>query len=138
MSFAYYPAACWDPELHSEFVKKYSKDWSWMTMDYEPISVTEVLQGNHIELRAKSEFHQLHCLYEWQRLIRALAYRRPLDFKLGDFHHAHHCSRGLLQENTKDVADGGPTSLRLIVWFARCGMTAEEMEQRSSFMHMPV
>jgi hypothetical protein len=133
MSFAYYPPACRDSELHDSFVQRYSHDWEWMTMDYEPISVAEVLQGNHAELRAKSDFHQLHCLYEWQRLIRAVAFHRPLDFKLGDAGHAHHCSRGLLQENTKDVSEGGVTSLRLIVWFARCGMTAEEMEKRSHF-----
>ncbi|KIW35713.1 uncharacterized protein PV07_02395 [Cladophialophora immunda] len=131
MSYAYYPDACWDPHLHDSFVHKYRRQWEWSTLDNETLTVDQVLTGNYSHLRAKSDFHQLHCVYEWQRLIRSLSFGRPLDFKDGDFGHAHHCSMGLLQPQTKDVSDGGPTYLELIVWFARCGMTADQMIEKS-------
>jgi hypothetical protein len=134
MSFAYYPPACWDAELHSAFVSRYSHDWRWKTEDYEPISVADVLKGNHTVLRSAWEFHSLHCTYEWQRLIRALAFQRPLDRKLANFGHSHHCSQGLLKEHKKD--DEGKTSTTLILWFGDCGLTAEEMGELSEHRHV--
>lgn len=124
MSYAYYPPSCWDSVLHNEFVHKYSQDWSWSTLDSESLSTEEVLQGNHTEVLALELWHKYHCLYEWRRLIRAVAFRRPLDRKLGNFGHASHCSKTLLR--AQEQGNAVPV-LPVRTLFAKCGMDRDEM-----------
>ena len=124
MSYAYYPPSCWDPVLHNEFVREYSQDWKWSTFDSEPLSTEEVLQGNHTNVLALEVWHKYHCLYEWRRLFRAVAFQRPLDEKLGNYGHASHCSKTLLsvQEQEKVLP-----VLPVRTLFAKCGLDRDEM-----------
>ena len=86
----------------------------------------EVLTGTHMDLRPISgQFHDLHCTYEWLRLIRALAEGRPLDRKLSKFEHSHHCSGKLLEKDKTGRNETRDQTANLL--FGRCGLTAEKM-----------
>ena len=125
-SFVYYPPPCYNRDLHDSFAAQHHNDIDWRLMDYTPVSTDEVLEGNHLELRPVSgHYHEWHCTYEWLRLIRALAERRPLDKKLAESSHGHHCSMTLL---VKDKAwENETVTRRNQLRFGRCGLTAETM-----------
>ncbi|KAJ5729340.1 uncharacterized protein N7483_003848 [Penicillium malachiteum] len=125
-SYAWYPKPCWDKELHDEFFRAHSHETDWRMMDYTPVTAAEVLTGTYIDLRPTSgQFHDLHCTYEWRRLIRALANERPLDKKLSEFEHSYHCSHKLLQKDKTHRNETSGTTANLL--FGSCGLTAEEM-----------
>lgn len=89
------------------------------------LTTEEVLKGNHTAVFAKERWHKYYCLCEWTTFIRAMAYRIPLDEKLGTFGRANRCSKTLLK--VEEEPDTVP-SLQVRTLFAKCGMTAEEME----------
>lgn len=125
-SFAYYRPACYNKDLHDDFLAKHRHEIEWRHMDYSPLPTEEVLKGIHIDLRPISgQFHDLHCTYEWLRLIWALAEERPLDKKLSKFKHSHHCSTNLL---AKDKSGRNQTAHQTAnILFGSCGLTAELM-----------
>ena len=125
-SFAYYAPPCYNKKLHDDFLAKHRNEIQWMTMDYVPVSTEEVLEGIHTDLRPISgQFHDLHCTYEWRRLVRALAEERPLDRKVSKFEHSHHCSMNLL-EKVKSYRNETATQTASLL-FGRCGLTADLM-----------
>lgn len=125
-SFAYYPPPCYNKNLHDEFLAIHSSDIEWRMMDYTSITTAEVLEGNHIDLRPISgQFHDLHCTYEWLRLIRALAEERMLDRKLARYVHSHHCSMNLLQKDKTGRNETATQTASML--FGRCGLTADQM-----------
>ncbi|KAB8072071.1 hypothetical protein BDV29DRAFT_158907 [Aspergillus leporis] len=125
-SFAYYPPPCYNKDLHDNFLATHSSEIDWRHMDYTPVATSEVLEGIHTDLRPISgQFHDLHCTYEWLRLIRALAEERPLDRKLSKFKHSHHCSMNLLQKNKMGRNETATQTASML--FGRCGLTADLM-----------
>ena len=125
-SFAYYAPACYNKELHEDLLATHRNDIEWVHMNYEPLTTDEVLEGIHTDLRPISgQFHDLHCTYEWLRLIRALAEERPLDRKLSKFEHSHHCSMNLLEKDKSNRNETATQTASLL--FGACGLTAELM-----------
>ena len=131
MSFAYYPPDCWDAELHDQFVQQYRHSWNWTRLDGEPISVDEVLKGDHESLISTWEFHSHHCIYEWQRLVRAVALNKRLDSKDANFGHATHCGMELLKPEKASGRKDLITTLE--VYYGRCGMTRAKMQRLSKY-----
>jgi hypothetical protein len=126
-SFAYYPPACYNKAHHDDFLSIHRHDINWTLTDHTPIATSEVLAGIHMNLFTTTwNFHDLHCTYEWQRLIRALAEKRPLDKKLSQNTHSYHCSEKLL-ERDKTARMGSGSEANLL--FGACGLTADEMHK---------
>ena len=125
-SFAYYALPCYNKQLHDDFLAQHRDEIQWTQMDYTPVTTEEVLEGIHTDLRPISgQFHDLHCTYEWLRLISALAEERPLDRKLSKFEHSHHCSMNLLEKDKSHRNETATQTASLL--FGRCGLTAELM-----------
>lgn len=125
-SFAYYAPACYNKPFHDDFLAQHRDEIQWTHMDYTPVTTEEVLEGIHTDLRPISgQFHDLHCTYEWLRLIKALAEGRPLDRKLSKVEHSHHCSMNLLQKDKSQRNETATQTASLL--FGRCGLTAELM-----------
>ena len=126
-SFAYYAPPCHAAALHASFLSTHRGEIQWRHMNYTPLSTDEVLRGIHTDLRPISgQFHDLHCTYEWLRLVRALAEERPLDRKLSRFEHSRHCSGKLLERDKTGRNETRDQTASLL--FGRCGLTAEEMD----------
>lgn len=125
-SYAWYAPPCYNLELHESFLAQHRDDIEWRYMDYTPLTTDDVLTGDHWSLRPISgQFHDMHCTYEWLRLIRALAEERPLDRKLSKFEHSHHCSTRLLEKDKSYRNETATQNAQLLL--GRCGLTADEM-----------
>lgn len=125
-SFQWHAPPCYNKLLNDNFLAHHRDEIEWRHMNYTPVTTEEVLEGIHAHLRPISgQFHDLHCTYEWLRLIRALAEERPLDRKMSDCKHSHHCSLNLLQ---KDKSQRNETATQIAeLGFGRCGLTAKSM-----------
>ena len=128
MSYAYYPSSLLRSRARKEFVRQYLKNWRWTTFGSLSLATEEVLKGNHTAVFAQQRRHKYYCLYEWRILIRAMAYRRPLEEKLDIFGRINHCSKTLLE--VEEESDAVP-SLQVRSLLAKCGVSAEEMEEES-------
>ena len=73
-SFQWHAPPCHNKPLHDGFLAQDRDDVQSTHMDYTPVATEDVLEGIHAHLRPISgKFHDLHCMYEWLKLIRALA-----------------------------------------------------------------
>ena len=64
----------------------------------------ELAQYDH--LWADSEFHRQHCIFTWQKLVRALIDGRPIDQKALNWNHTLHCADVLLGKGRKNSIVG--------------------------------
>jgi hypothetical protein len=127
-SYAYYAPQCWNKAHHDDFLKVHGPEINWTLPDYTPVTTSEALEGIHIDLRPISgQYHDLHCTYEWLRLIRALAEKRPLDWKLSKFAHSSHCSKRLLDKDKSGRNETATTPTNIL--FGSCGLTADQMHE---------
>ncbi|KAF4618423.1 hypothetical protein G7Y89_g14881 [Cudoniella acicularis] len=125
-SYAWYRPQCYNEAHHDDFLSVHAHEIDWRLPDYTPITTEEVLEGIHIDLRPTSgQFHDLHCTYEWARLIRALAEKRPLDTKLSRNVHSYHCSQKLLEKDKTHRNETRDTTANML--FGRCGLTQDQM-----------
>lgn len=125
-SYSWYPAPCYNGELHETFLAQHRDDLEWQHMDYSPLATDDVLTGQHWSLHPTSgQFFDLQCTYEWLRLIRALAEERPLDRKLSDLKHSHQCSTRLLDKDKSHRNETATQKAQLGI--GRCGLTADSM-----------
>lgn len=127
-SFAYYAPGCFNRAHHDDFVSMHAHEIEWFTPepDKRRVPTEIVLQGTHERLDTESTYFQdLHCTYEWRRLIRALAEKRPLDKKISELEHAQHCSKRFLRKNQTDVISYTHAGINYEV----CGLTAERMRE---------
>jgi hypothetical protein len=125
-SYAWYRPECYNKAHHDSFLDVHGDEIDWRMPDYTPVATSEVLEGNHIDLRPiTGQFHDLHCTYEWLRLIHALAEKRPLDTKLSRNEHSYHCSERLLRKDKTHRNETRDTTANML--FGKCGLTAAQM-----------
>jgi hypothetical protein len=125
-SFAWYQPECYNGALHDRFLRAHQPEVQWQYGNETFLPTREVLTGMHSHLTTTTGlFHDLHCTYEWLRLLLALAEKRPLDVKLAKTGHGHHCSMNLLAKGKNYSA--GPSSAHML--YGHCGLTAELMHE---------
>ena len=139
-SFTYYPPACFNEPLHKEFHAMHKQEINWYHVNGSGIPADEVMRGMNPTLETDSGyFHALHCTYEWERLVMALAEGRPLDWKVSSNGHSWHCSQNFLKRF--DRRRSPPESMKgmkgtgAIMDFGQCGLSSEDMYKLGT--HMP-
>ena len=128
-SVAYYPPACFAEAEHELYSKMAGYEYEWGLPDQSPIPALEVVEGKHMNTFATPKFHEVHCIYEWRRLIRALAEKRPLDKKLAEYTHSRHCSHIILKKDKS----GYPPRTEVNIMFGTCGLTPDEMFEYGAY-----
>ncbi|KXT09556.1 hypothetical protein AC579_9550 [Pseudocercospora musae] len=130
-SFVYYPPPCFNRPLHTRFHAAHHDDVNWFSSTETAITAEEAIQGTHMVLKTDSAYyHELHCTYEWERLIMALAEGRPLDQKLASNGHSWHCSKYFLDLHRHKRTLNGTIAGIL---FNPCGLTGTEMYRLGSW-----
>lgn len=100
------PPECIDWTLAEKFLK--NGNWTWYAdsgaqKTYSPV---EVALGNHAVVYVDQSYHRHHCIFTWERLVRAMRTQRPLVAKLVDYDHVMHCRMNTLktfEEGAKPV-----------------------------------
>jgi len=113
------PAACFDEVLSNRFLEV--GNWTWYA---DPgaehvFTLEEMRKGEHDAVYVAQDYHITHCIYAWERLVRAMRTRSPLITELISYDHVIHCRHKTLQR-----ADGGATirGVRAPTGYTQCAM----------------
>ena len=105
MTFAWYPADCYDEELDRDFFSL--QDWAWYSTEDlkedQKIPRDAILRGDVRKAYMSMEYHKIHCMYTVRKLYRAL-----MGFALSDNYiltlgHLEHCERFVLRKDMPAV-----------------------------------
>lgn len=104
------PEACIDWPLAERFLSAGNWTW-WADAGAEKVyNAYEVALGNHDVVYVDQSYHRHHCIFTWERLVRAMRTGRPLIEKLVSYDHVMHC-----RMNTLKTAAEGAQSVRGVV-----------------------
>lgn len=97
---------CIDWTLAEKFLK--NGNWTWYA-DSGAVNTyddVQVAKGDHSVVYVDQSYHRHHCIFTWERLVRAMRTQRPLVEKLVDYDHVMHCRMNTLktfEEGAKPV-----------------------------------
>lgn len=91
------PPECIDWALSEKFLK--AGNWTWYADPdaKKTYNATEIALGNHNVVYVDQSYHRHHCIFTWERLVRAMRTQRPLVEKLVDYDHVMHCRMNTLK-----------------------------------------
>jgi len=96
------PAACFDEVLSNRFLNV--GNWTWYAdpSASKIFTLEEMRKGEHDAVYVAQDYHVTHCIYAWEKLVRAMRNQNPLIMELISYDHVIHCRHKTLQR-----ADGG-------------------------------
>ncbi|KAK5946635.1 hypothetical protein PMZ80_000778 [Knufia obscura] len=91
------PPECIDWALSEKFLE--AGNWTWYAdaNAEKTYNATEIALGNHNVVYVDQSYHRHHCIFTWERLVRAMRTQRPLIEKLVDYDHVLHCRMNTLK-----------------------------------------
>jgi len=91
------PPECIDWSLSEKFLK--AGNWTWYAdaSASKTYNETEIALGDHKVVYVDQSYHRHHCIFTWERLVRAMRTQRPLVEKLVDYDHVMHCRMNTLK-----------------------------------------
>jgi len=96
------PAACFDSVLSERFIEVGNWTWYADTSATKIYTLEEMRKGEHDAVYVAQDYHITHCIYAWEKLVRAMRNQEPLITELISYDHVIHCRHKTLQR-----ADGG-------------------------------
>lgn len=96
------PAACFDEVLSNRFLEV--GNWTWYADPSAShiYTLEEMRKGEHDAVYVAQDYHVTHCIYAWEKLVRAMRNQDPLITELISYDHVIHCRHKTLQRQ-----DGG-------------------------------
>ena len=101
MTFAWYPAACYDEELDREFMGL--QDWKWYSTDKlreeDELPRDAILRGKIPKAFMSMEYHKMHCMYTVRKLYRSTMGKALCDNYILTLGHLEHCEDFVLRDD---------------------------------------
>jgi hypothetical protein len=96
------PGACFDEVLSNRFLEV--GNWTWYADPSAThiYSLEDMRKGEHDAVYVAQDYHITHCIYAWEKLVRAMRNQEPLITELISYDHVIHCRHKTLQRQ-----DGG-------------------------------
>lgn len=90
------PEACYDGNLSERFLA--AGKWTWWADAgaTRTLSDEEMKLGEHDRVYVSADYHKSHCIFAWEKLVRALRNQTPLIEQLISVDHAMHCQHKTL------------------------------------------
>jgi hypothetical protein len=112
------PPECMDAPLSERFLEK--GNWTWYADSNAEHSYSdeEIRKGNHDVVYVAQSYHRHHCIFAWERLVRALRNQGPLIEELVSYDHVMHC-----RHRTLTLPEEGAQQVRGVVaptGYTRC------------------
>jgi hypothetical protein len=84
------PEPCYDSTLTENYLKM--KNYTWYADSNGTVMSDEQMRkGEHGEAWMSGEYHKDHCIFAWEKLIRAMRNNWPLSQELVSYDHVLHC-----------------------------------------------
>ena len=91
------PADCFDEVLSNRFLEVGNWTWYADTSASHIFTLEEMRKGEHDAVYVAQSYHITHCIYAWEKLVRAMRNRAPLITELISYDHVIHCRHKTLQ-----------------------------------------
>lgn len=104
------PPECMDSPLSERFLEK--GNWTWYADSNAQHIYTdeEIRKGNHDVVYVAQSYHRHHCIFAWERLVRAMRNQAPLIEELISYDHVMHC-----RHKTLTLPEEGAEQVRGVV-----------------------
>jgi hypothetical protein len=85
------PAECYDSVLTENYLAK--NNWTWWADSgaERAMSDEEVALGEHSVVYVAQDYHVKHCIFAWEKFVRAFRTQSPLITELISYDHVIHC-----------------------------------------------
>jgi len=111
------PGDCFDEVLSNRFLDV--GNWTWYAdpSATKAYTLEEMRKGEHDAVYVAQDYHVTHCIYAWEKLVRAMRNQEPLIMELISYDHVIHCRHKTLQR-----ADGAAyiRGVRAPTGFTQC------------------
>lgn len=92
------PAPCYDSVLTEKYLSKGNYTW-YADIEGNVMSDEEMRKGEHHEAWMTGQYHKAHCIFSWEKLIRAMRNNQPISQELMSYDHVLHCEMQTLGED---------------------------------------
>jgi hypothetical protein len=106
---------CADLELMEQYLTVEKFRWFHDTSLKVEISDVQMRRGEHHRAYARLDYHPTHCVYVWEKQVRAYMGNRGIDYRIFSIEHTAHCAK-LLAHHT-----GLTNVTEMTVSFGLCG-----------------
>lgn len=109
------PPACYDSNLSERYLL--NGNWTWWadTDASHTLSLDEMRKGEHPVIYVIQDYHKQHCIFAWEKVVRALRNQGPLIEELISYDHVMHCKHRTLSKE-----EDGVRGVRAPTGFTRC------------------
>jgi hypothetical protein len=85
------PAECYDSILTEKYLA--SNNWTWWADSgaERAMSDEEIALGEHSVVYVAQDYHVKHCIFAWEKFVRAFRTQSPLITELISYDHVLHC-----------------------------------------------
>lgn len=115
------PEPCYDPVLTEKYLAKGNYTW-YSDSNGHVMSDEEMRKGEHGAAWMSARYHQEHCIFSWEKLIRALRNNRPISQELLSYDHVLHCRHQTLGGDSPHKRDEGAISVKAPTNYAKCAL----------------
>jgi hypothetical protein len=84
------PEPCYDPALTERYLLVGNYTW-YADPEGHILSDEEMRKGEHGAAWMSADYHKAHCIFSWEKLIRALRNNEPISQELLSYDHVLHC-----------------------------------------------
>jgi len=112
------PEPCYDSVLTEKYLAEGNYTWYGDGDGNTTISLEDMRKGEHGAAWMATSYHKAHCVFSWNKIIRALRNNRGISQELLSYDHVLHCSMGALKADSDDEGLGvrAPTN------YAKCAL----------------
>lgn len=112
------PPECMDTPLSERFLE--AGNWTWYADGGAQRAYTdeEIRKGDHDVVYVAQSYHRHHCIFAWERLVRAIRNQAPMIEELISYDHVMHC-----RHKTLTLPEEGAEEVRGVVaptGFTKC------------------
>ncbi len=118
------PEPCYDSALTERYLAEGNYTW-YADVDGHVMSDEEMRKGEHSEAWMTGDYHKAHCIFAWEKLIRAMRHNRPLSQELVSYDHVLHCRHQTLGGEEHHMMlrrDEGGIAVRAPTNYAKCAL----------------
>lgn len=111
------PRACHDEALSERYLA--TGNWTWWA-DAEAtksLSLEEMRKGEHTVIYVIQDYHRSHCIYAWEKFVRALRNDWPVIEELISYDHVMHCRHSTLSKASDTIR-----GVRAPTAYTRCAL----------------
>jgi hypothetical protein len=85
------PEECYDSILTEKYLA--NNNWTWWADSgaERAMSNEEVALGEHSVVYVAQDYHVMHCIFAWEKFVRAFRTQSPLISELISYDHVIHC-----------------------------------------------